>query len=293
MPGASDQPEGAVTATTPAIESNDPTQALIPSPARSDKSSDSEGKEVRDKLKETQIDAQATSHPTSGADPQMKNAPHGSANTPDLSTSGSDSERGQLRRKRSREEFEEEAETEKQSAKKTEGGSERHRRKKSRDISKDVLPVTKPAPSTISRIEENDVDEPMISPKKDKTSATASDNASGTGTGTSPKNKRTREQAEQDAEVTEKPADNVITNGKPVAESSDERDTKRFRDEQGAQSNNKNAESKTKVQLYARKTRLQLTQYRFHRAAALRTHPRRHLLLRWLPNRAQSKGLIR
>lgn len=237
MPSVSDPPEGAVSAAA----------LLARSPARSDKSSDSEGKEVRDKLKETQINAHVTSHPTPGPAPQTKDAPNGSVNTPDLSASGSDSERGHLRRKRSREDFEEEAEVEKQTGKKTEGGPERHRRKKSRDISKDEIPATKPVPSTIARIEEDDAGESMATPHQDNTPPTASETASGTGTSTSPKNKRTREQAEQDTEATEKSASSDITNGKPVVGSGDERNTKRLRDEEGTTSTNTHEESQTKI----------------------------------------------
>ncbi|KAF2847021.1 hypothetical protein T440DRAFT_215747 [Plenodomus tracheiphilus IPT5] len=244
MTGAPEQKEGAVAATSSTVESKDSTEAGVNSPARSDKSSDSEGKEVRDKLKDTQIDAPATSHPTSESDQHMKDTLNGGVKAADLSASGSDSERGRLRRKRSREDFEEEAEAEKQPGKKTEVGSERHRRKKSRDISKDELPTTKPVPSTISRIEENDVDEQMTTPKKDNVAAITSDKVSGTGT--SPKNKRTREQAEKETGATENNSGGADVNGMPAIETSEERDSKRLRD-QGAQLGKGAAEPKAKI----------------------------------------------
>ncbi|KAH9868960.1 hypothetical protein J1614_008037 [Plenodomus biglobosus] len=240
MTGASEQQEGAVAPASPALGSKDPPQAEVNSPARSDKSSDSEGKEVRDKLKETQIDAQATSNPTSGSDHHMNDASNGDAKAADLSASGSDSERGRLRRKRSREDFEDEAEAEKLPGKKPEAGSERHRRKKSRDISKDEMPAIKQAHSTISRIEENDVDE-----KKDNSAAAASNKVSRTGT--SPKNKRTREQLEKDTEAAEKNSEGSADKDKTTTETSDERDSKRLRDQEGARLGNDTVESKTKI----------------------------------------------
>ncbi|KAI8931271.1 hypothetical protein NX059_011616 [Plenodomus lindquistii] len=245
MAAASELQEGTVAATTPALESKDPVQAGSNSPARSDKSSDSEGKEVRDRLKETQIDAQATSDPTSGSDQHMNDAPNGGAKATDLSASGSDSERGRLSRKRSREDFEEEVEAEKQPGKKVEAGSERHRRKKSRDISINDLPLVKPAPSTISRIEENDGDEQMPTPKKDAAAPAPSEKLSGTGT--SPKNKRTREQAERDTAAAEETSEGVAVNGKPARATGEERDTKRLRDQEASQSSNDTVEPTTKI----------------------------------------------
>jgi Ran-binding protein 3 len=120
------------------------------SPARSDKSSDSEGKPVRDKLKETRIDAQATSEPAATSDQLMEEPTNGSAKAGEHSASGSDSDRGRLRKKRSREEFEQETEPDKQPEKKQEKETERHHvRKRSRDV-KDIesgLPLKPPAAS--------------------------------------------------------------------------------------------------------------------------------------------------
>lgn len=240
MTDTPEQQDGTMAATTPTVESKDPPQAGANSPARSDKSSDSEGKEVRNKLKETQIDAQATSDPHSGS-PQ-----HTRDTAADVSASGSDSERGRLRRKRSREDFEDEGEAEKQPEKRPELGSERHRRKRSRDISRDEIPPTKPAPSTISRIAENDGDGQTNTPKKDDAAATtATDKVSRTGT--SPKTKRTREQLEEETETTEKNSEGIADSGKTRTESSGERDTKRLRDQEGDQSDKDAVEPKTKI----------------------------------------------
>ena len=65
-----DAPEKPQATATAATASEDTTKAVPTSPARSDKSSDSEGKNVREKLKDTQIDAQATSDP--GTSPKNK-----------------------------------------------------------------------------------------------------------------------------------------------------------------------------------------------------------------------------
>ena len=121
-----DAPEKPQATATAATASEDTTKAVPTSPARSDKSSDSEGKNVREKLKDTQIDAQATSDPTASSDRRMHDAPNGSAKVGEHSASGSDSERGRLRRKRSREDFEDEAEVDKHPEKKV----ERHARKR-------------------------------------------------------------------------------------------------------------------------------------------------------------------
>lgn len=189
------------------------TKPSASSPARSDKSSDSEGKPVREKLKETRIDTQGAGAP--GLET------NGSAKSGEQSTSGSDSERGRLRRKRSREDFEDEAEADKHAGKKVEVAPERHVRKRSRDISKDDLPP-KPAPSKIASIDEHDADEQMTSPSKDKVDpATATSD-------TSPKNKRTRDQVENDTVTPNEATNGSSANGKPV----EGRDTKRPRDQE-------------------------------------------------------------
>jgi Ran-binding protein 3 len=157
----------------------------------SDRSSDSEGKPVRDKLKETRIDAKPAS------DQSMKDAPTNGARADN--SSGSDSDRGRLRRKRSREAFEDE-ETKNLEKK------ERHTRKKSRDITGPVHPdldSAKPAKAVIPPIREDDNDEKMPSTKDSADTHPTAAVQEGTPKtsdsekhATSPKNKRTREQAE-------------------------------------------------------------------------------------------------
>lgn len=226
MTGAPEQPELAEAAAIPAVDTIEKTTTTSASPARSDKSSDSEGKPVREQLKETRLDSRASAN----ADQNMKDAPNGTTKPRDESTSGSDSERGRLRRKRSREDFEDENDSGKPSGKKPD--TERHARKKSRDITKDDLPQ-KPAPSTIPRIEETDGDEQMTSPNKNTSTTTASDKAPETDA--SPKNKRTRDQVDKDANLSTDGPEHIATNGKVQEKAGDERDTKRLRDKADAQ----------------------------------------------------------
>ena len=239
-----DAPEKPQATATAATASEDTTKAVPTSPARSDKSSDSEGKNVREKLKDTQIDAQATSDPTASSDRRMHDAPNGSAKVGEHSASGSDSERGRLRRKRSREDFEDEAEVDKHPEKKV----ERHARKRSRDITADLEAAAprKPSPSTITSIKENDGDDQMTSPNKNASTTTTADKASGAGT--SPKNKRTRDQVEKDTEASAEASEGASTNGKPAEKLvGDERDSKRLRDKEEVQPTTDATESKTKV----------------------------------------------
>ncbi|KAF2714235.1 hypothetical protein K504DRAFT_450807 [Pleomassaria siparia CBS 279.74] len=141
---------------------------LPPSPTRSDKSSESEGRPVREKLQETRIDAQTTSDAIPTSDLPMDDAPNGTtapiAQAGDQSPSGSESERGRLRRKRSREDFEDDQEIEKH-PKKKEHHTERHARKKSRDVTSpkdsDVDILTKAPKTSVAPIHENDGDEVM------------------------------------------------------------------------------------------------------------------------------------
>jgi len=241
-----DAPEKPQAIATAATASEDTTKAAPTSPARSDKSSDSEGKNVREKLKDTQIDAQATSDPTASSDRRMHDAPNGSAKVGEHSASGSDSERGRLRRKRSREDFEDEAEVDKHPEKKV----ERHARKRSRDITADLEAAAprKPSPSTITSIKENDGDDQMTSPNKNASTTTTADKASGAGT--SPKNKRTRDQVEKDTEASAEASEGASTNGKPAEKSAgDERDSKRLRDKEEVQPTTDATESKTKTSL--------------------------------------------
>ena len=228
MSGAPEQ-QAAVEATTSASELNKATKGGPTSPARSDKSSDSEGRPVREKLKETRIDAQAASDTNPSSDQLSNDARNGSAKVGDQSTSGSDSDRGRLRRKRSREDFEDEPEADKHPGKKVEVG-ERHTRKKSRDVTKDDLPA-KLAPSTIPSIEENDAE--MTSPNKQTSAKTGSDKASGADA--SPKNKRTRDQVEDGAEAAAAVSTETSTNGKPTERAQEERDPKRLRDKDDVQ----------------------------------------------------------
>jgi Ran-binding protein 3 len=237
MSDAPEKQQAAAGTTTSAAESKDTTKFPPASPARSDKSSDSEGKDVREKMKDTQIDTHATSDPVPSADQAMHDAPNGSAPAGDQSVSGSDSERGRLRRKRSHEDFEEEAEAGKLPGNNPEG----HKRKRSRDITKDIeafVPSKPVSPTTI--VEE---DEQMSSPKKN-TSATT---AKASGTDTSPKNKRTRDQIEKDTEAITEGSEAASANGKPVGKAGDERDTKRLRDKEGAQAATDAVAPKTKV----------------------------------------------
>lgn len=229
MADTSKQPESAV-ATSSATNSEHVTKPAPTSPARSDKSSDSEGKPVRDKLKETRIDAQGTADPSTRSDQQMDEAPNGSAKVGEHSTSGSDSDRGRLRKKRSREDFEDDNQGDKQPEKKQEKETERHHvRKRSRDV-KDIesgLPL-KPPTKPVERIEEDDGDEQMTSPHKDTSKATIEND-------TSPKNKRTRDQVEEGTLAAADAANDATANGKLASKTEDERDPKRPRDKDEAQ----------------------------------------------------------
>jgi Ran-binding protein 3 len=229
---------------------------LPPSPTHSDKSSDSEGRPVREKLKDTRIDALSSSDAVPGADLPMSDAPNGNgavtARSREQSPSGSESERGRLRRKRSREEFEEEQEAEKHAEKK-----ERHARKKSRDVTSpqdsDADPLTKPTKTSIPPIIENDVDESMLSgdePGKvqNATSTSAPSAETGTsdnqtGTTVSPKNKRTRDQADKTESTV---AAGISKDGVAEGKTEEERTTKRPRDKDDPQPPAE-AESKIKV----------------------------------------------
>lgn len=219
----------------PPAEASDPVVAAgskePPSPTGSSKSSDSEGKPVRDKLKDTRIDAQTSSDPARASDHTMKDAPNGTdeAAQGDGNTSGSDSGRGRIRRKRSREDFEDD---EKLIEKKK---IERHVRKKSRDI-------TSPHPaeaelsgrsmkSSVTRIDENDGDEHM-STAGEKTNGRATPEA------TLP-NKRTHDQAKGDEGAVVKDSDAAV-------KAEEEREAKRQR-EKASQPTEGAEESKTKV----------------------------------------------
>ncbi|KAF2261536.1 hypothetical protein CC78DRAFT_349716 [Lojkania enalia] len=177
---------------------------MPPSPARSDRSTDSEGKPVREKLKDTRIDAHSSSDPV-GTDVHMndgQNGTHPAASLPgDQSASSSESERGRLpRRKRSRENFEEGQEAPEK--------HERHVRKKSRDVtsprpdSDSIAKAAKP----VSQIEENETDETMVSMDESARAQNSTSNRPATPDHSasdknmtetiSPKNKRSADQAD-------------------------------------------------------------------------------------------------
>lgn len=235
MTGALEQQEAVARAATPPADPQHPIKDGQTSPAPSNRSSESEGKPVREKLKETRIDATGNPDLTSDSEQPMNEVTNGSANQ---SASGSDSDRGRLRRKRSREDFEEEVEADKHTEKKV-GVGERHARKRSRDITKDDFPP-KPLPSTISRIEENDTE--MTSPKKDLSSDPNAD--------TSPKNKRTRDQIEEDANATVESSKEAEANGEPIEGAKEERDTKRLRDKD--EINSADSKGPTKVFIWCK-----------------------------------------
>lgn len=203
------------------------------SPARSDKSSDSEGRPVREKFQKTSIDA--TANPISVLPTDSTN---GSLKPGSRSASGSDSERGRLRRKRSREDLEDDNDGDKQPDKKqerlekTSEKPERHVRKRSRDITKDLQDgaLAKPTGGSVSRIEETDAE--MVSPAK--AALKPADSAeSQTSAATSPKNKRPRDETEgiEGAEASTK---NAVENGQATTKAGDERESKRARDKEEA-----------------------------------------------------------
>ncbi|KAJ4337524.1 hypothetical protein N0V87_004671 [Didymella glomerata] len=204
------------------------------SPARSDKSSDSEGRPVREKFQKTSIDA--TANPMSVL-AQAKDAANGTLEPGSRSASGSDSERGRLRRKRSREDMGDDNEGDKQPDKKQERlekGAEKpegHARKRSRDITQDLEggALPKPATASVSRIEETDAE--MASPNK-STAKTAKTTDAGAHSGTSPKNKRPRDES-----ISEAAADSTKdapTNGQAATKGGEERESKRARDKEEA-----------------------------------------------------------
>ena len=177
------------------------------SPARSDKSSDSEGRPVREKLQETRIDA---------------------ARQPPRSASGSDSDRGRLRRKRSREALDDDhdhdadADDADQPDRKHEKLDQqqqqppkpaRHTRKRSRDMTTDVDSgaLAKLAAAKVPTIEEADSDAPKDSAYK---------------------NKRTRDQVEATAQ--QPAAHDAPASGTATPRADDERETKRPRDKDEA-----------------------------------------------------------
>ncbi|KAF9693974.1 hypothetical protein EKO04_007797 [Ascochyta lentis] len=205
------------------------------SPARSDKSSDSEGRPVREKFSKTSIDA--TANPILNLGQTTTNQANGSTQPGSRSASGSDSERGRLRRKRSREDLGDDNEADQQPDKKqerlekSEVKPEKHARKRSRDITKDLEggALAKPTPSSVSRIEETDAE--MASPSKD---ASNSKDAKAP-TGSSPKNKRPRDEVEG-TEAADASTSDAPVNGQTASKAGEERESKRVRDKEEAKS---------------------------------------------------------
>src|SRR5690242_4089922 len=201
------------------------------SPARSDKSSDSEGRPVREKFQKTSIDA--TANPISVLGQTTNSTANGSLQPGSRSASGSDSERGRLRRKRSREDIDDDNEGVKQPDKKqerlekTSEKPEKHARKRSRDLTKDLEDgaLAKSVTTSVTRIEETDAE--MASPSK--TTAKLADKEARTGT--SPKNKRPRDETEG-SEAAADIAKDVPTNGEAAIKAGDERESKRARDKE-------------------------------------------------------------
>lgn len=206
------------------------TQAAV-SPARSDKSSDSEGRPVREKLQKTSIDA--TANPISALGQITTANANGNLKPVSRSASGSDSERGRLRRKRSREDIEDDNDGDKQPDKKQERleksseKPERHARKRSRDITKDLEggALAKPTASSVSRIEETDAE--MASENKNTSNSADTE----TRAATSPKNKRPRDETEG-SEGAEASTKDAPVNGQATAKAGDERESKRARDKE-------------------------------------------------------------
>lgn len=203
---------------------------------------------MREKLKETRIDAQGTSDKAPASDQAMNDAPTNGTRA-DPSTSGSDSERGRLRRKRSRENFEEDEEIKHPDKK-----PERHVRKKSREVAGpketgvESAALVKPA---IAPISEKD----GVGSMQAQELATAQHQGTAEGgladkhvSGVaSPKNKRTRDQAEAGAETTVAPIVESAKESTPAPKTEDERTTKRARDAVDSVPVTENTENKVKV----------------------------------------------
>jgi hypothetical protein len=219
------------------------TATATASPARSDKSSDSEGRPVREKLQETRIDT---------------------ARQP---PSGSDSDRGRLRRKRSREAFDDgddhdDHDDDHQPDRKHEKLEQttkpaRHTRKRSRDMKTDV---ESGALAMVPTIDEADADF-----QKDSNH----------------KNKRTRDQVE--AMIQQPAAYDAPASGTSTPRADDERETKRPRDKDEAQpAAEQKPTSTTKAGACPRVNVLTvLTSSRSHPAAASPTRRPPHPLPPW------------
>ena len=221
----------------------------LASPARSDRSSDSEGRPVREKLKETRIGEPSTADQALNSDrPMADAAPNGQ--TGETSTSGSDNEpRGRQRRKRSREDGEDAAEDAKPLGKK----HERHTRKKSRDVTSpmgsDTELLLKRANGTIAPIAEDDgdVNAPSTATSTSRQATPEGVTSSRGGDAvTSPKNKRKLEQTAVSNDTTAGSSGATSATTKP-----EERDTKRPRDGVVSDPVSKVAETQSKVHYIA------------------------------------------
>lgn len=212
----------------------------------------------------------------------MQDVPNGTndSTTGDQSTSGSESGRGRLRRKRSREDFEDEE-------KPIEKKHERHLRKKSRDVTSphdtEAEVTTNPLKSSVSRIDEHDDDETMATGDIHSQSGNSASNRPVTPEAPtsqdkenaiiSPKNKRTHDQTKGGDEV-DAPSNDVQATDKAA----EEPNPKRHRDKDDLQAPLDGKESKTKVSLIGT-FRLNTSNCinRFHLAVALLMHPRHRL----------------
>ncbi|KAF2731677.1 hypothetical protein EJ04DRAFT_566684 [Polyplosphaeria fusca] len=210
------------------------TKESIPtSPTRSDKSSESEGKPVREKLQETRLDAQSSSDPTNGD--QITNGITGAATAlRDPSVSGSDSDRGRLRRKRSRENFEE---PEDGASRDEQSG--RHVRKKS-SFSKAVADDGDHAMVSVEE-SSGDHDEASKGPSTPE-NGVPEDGAMAV---TSPTNKRSRDQVDIGEVVALENSSTPAVEGEPTAKVGEEPHAKRQRDKNiGEQATDTSVDSK-------------------------------------------------
>ncbi|KAF2200219.1 hypothetical protein GQ43DRAFT_82824 [Delitschia confertaspora ATCC 74209] len=189
-----------------------------PSPTRSDRSTESEGRPVREKLKETRIDAQ-TFDTVGKPDHLMSDV---APNTNGSANAGSDTERGRgLRRKRSHEEVEDEEGTEKAPEKIVKHN--KHTRKRSRDVTNSdsgSSDVTNPiGQSKVAKIDEEDGETPLNLTEPQGGAVPRS---------SSPKNKRSREGPEGlgASDKNTDPQESVTTEERESKRQRDEKDTK-------------------------------------------------------------------
>ena len=216
------------------------------SPAHSDKSTDSR---VREKLEETRIDV------LPAADRPMTDAPNGddTAATGDQSTSGSESGRGRIGRKRSHDSLDDD---ERPNEKKRES----HARKKSRDVTSpkhsDGELATKPLKNSVSRIDEHESEHTMTTTKETpQTSASHRDPATPEAEVSdkegakikSPQNKRTLDQAQSGDLVGSSETETTVKNGFTAEKTVDEREPKRQREKSIQDLQGHTEESSTKV----------------------------------------------